>query len=45
MKSMEKRKDEQTAPSMYHMEVLYLNEGLESNQTSPLKRALIVLKL
>lgn len=44
MKSMEKRKDEQTPP-MYHMEVLHFEEGLESNQTSPLKRALIVLKI
>lgn len=37
---MEKSKDEQTTPLVCHREVLHLEEGLENNQTSPLKISL-----
>lgn len=43
--SMENRKDEQTTPREYHMEVLHLEQGLQNNQTSPLNWVLIVLKI
>lgn len=45
VESRENRKKNQTMPAVYHMEVLYLEKGLESNQTLPLKSTLIFVKI